>query len=95
MTAIRECPHCGRLAISCPTPCASHATARRIAAALHACADLPTEALESGAVRRALDAARQGFEAPDNRSELEADVELHAALDALGMAPVDPAKETT
>lgn len=90
MTAVTTCPSCGRLAVSCPTPCESKATARRIAACLFACEGLPTEALESGAVRQALTAAREGLEAGDTRREVEADTRLVAALDALGMAPQAP-----
>lgn len=81
------CPACGLLAAACPEPCEQHTQARRIAACLHACAGLPDAALEAGDLRAALVAARDGFEATDNRAELEADLRLYAALDALGMAP--------
>ena len=60
---------------------------RRLVACWNACAGIPSAALESGALRAALEAARDSLASESDSAELEADKRLYEALKALGVMP--------
>lgn len=83
---VARCSECHPARYETPQHWTQEANARRIAAAVNACAGIPTEQLESGAIRTLVDAARELCQADEYSSFIYAGPRGRYAMQSLRAA---------